>query len=516
MRGLGLLLGMVICSFSANAAEGRGVHFFLKNGDHIKGRLHGFSMKDGYTWSNPALRGMLRLEAVAVQRMQLEPAEAPRDGARVRLVNGDEITGDITGLDGQSLTLDRTCAGRLVIPRAQIRWLVPRPGKVVFNGPKSLKDWGMAYLGVRLTPNAGAEGVSILEVVAGTAAAKAGLKAGDIITRLDGKVFKDEGFGRVTNMIAYVKSRKIGDPLQVTLSRGQKTLKIKATLGSANWKFDKGAFIGWVNPLSPTYMIGRELKWPAVASVDFDLEWDADLGMEIHLCADRMGTDRGMNAYALRLFQGNSVLTRHTGAGAGFGQIQQLGQAGLGWDARKRRARVSIRVDRRNKIIALLVDGRLVKKWIDKGSFAGKGNVLQFKPLAASRMVIRNLRLREWNGCLQQENPAVAKGADLVQLLNNDNLPGQVLAMAKGKLRVKTGFGEVDVPLPRVANIVFGQKPAAKKQPRTGNRAIFHLGQSGQLEARLLSWTADAVQVESPRLGKLKITPAAVSAVEFK
>lgn len=91
------------------------------------------------------------------------------------------------------------------------------------------------YLGVRyqMIPKQTAvlndipEGAYIREVVAGSPSDKAGVKAEDIVTKIDGDKLTD------TNDLAKVVSkRKVGDTLTLTIWRDEKEKEIKVTLGN--------------------------------------------------------------------------------------------------------------------------------------------------------------------------------------------------------------------------------------------------------------------------------------------
>lgn len=101
---------------------------------------------------------------------------------------------------------------------------------------KTNKKISRPYLGVSYTmisqalaeDRGLAPGAYIREVINGSAAAEAGLKANDIITEVDGKKLNE------TNSLAGVLgSKKVGDRLTLTVWRGGKTLTIVATLKEA-------------------------------------------------------------------------------------------------------------------------------------------------------------------------------------------------------------------------------------------------------------------------------------------
>ena len=84
-----------------------------------------------------------------------------------------------------------------------------------------------AYLGIQVSDATSTAGAKVDTVVSGAPADKAGLKAGDVITAIDGKA--------ITNadaLTASVNTYKPGDKVTVTVSRGGSTKSITVTLGS--------------------------------------------------------------------------------------------------------------------------------------------------------------------------------------------------------------------------------------------------------------------------------------------
>ncbi len=85
-----------------------------------------------------------------------------------------------------------------------------------------------AYLGVATEDVAGSVGgASIAEVRAGTPAAAAGLRSGDIVTKLDGKTVES-----ADDLRALVDSNAPGDTVKLTVERGGETLTLNAKLGT--------------------------------------------------------------------------------------------------------------------------------------------------------------------------------------------------------------------------------------------------------------------------------------------
>jgi S1-C subfamily serine protease len=85
-----------------------------------------------------------------------------------------------------------------------------------------------AELGVSIAPNPQGKGILVGQVVDNGPAAKAGVKAGDVIVKLDDKDVTD-----IEAFTATVREKKAGDKLALTVLRDGKEEKIEVTLGEA-------------------------------------------------------------------------------------------------------------------------------------------------------------------------------------------------------------------------------------------------------------------------------------------
>ena len=79
-------------------------------------------------------------------------------------------------------------------------------------------------MGITTSPAAG--GLKIYRVLAGSPAAKAGLKVGDIILKADGKPIKTH-----KDLVDMLKKHKPGDVVEMEVLRGEKTEIVKVKLG---------------------------------------------------------------------------------------------------------------------------------------------------------------------------------------------------------------------------------------------------------------------------------------------
>jgi putative serine protease PepD len=84
-----------------------------------------------------------------------------------------------------------------------------------------------AYLGVSTQDVAGSTGAGIAEVRADTPAADAGLKGGDVVTKIDG-----ESVDSADELRSLIDSKQPGDKVSLTITRDGSTRTVNVTLGT--------------------------------------------------------------------------------------------------------------------------------------------------------------------------------------------------------------------------------------------------------------------------------------------
>jgi putative serine protease PepD len=83
------------------------------------------------------------------------------------------------------------------------------------------------YLGVSMAdPTGGQDGALVQEVASGSPAAQAGLRAGDLVTAVDGQAVQSSG-----EMVARIRGHKPGDKVTITVRRDGNQTTVSATLG---------------------------------------------------------------------------------------------------------------------------------------------------------------------------------------------------------------------------------------------------------------------------------------------
>jgi hypothetical protein len=84
---------------------------------------------------------------------------------------------------------------------------------------------GDAFLGVSVRPGPGTDGLALASIVPGSAAARAGLRAGDVLVRLDAAPL-----GRFEDLRRVLAAKRPGDPVAILFLRDGQDLEATATL----------------------------------------------------------------------------------------------------------------------------------------------------------------------------------------------------------------------------------------------------------------------------------------------
>jgi S1-C subfamily serine protease len=84
------------------------------------------------------------------------------------------------------------------------------------------------FLGVQVKLDDGGKGIAVVDVLADSPAAKAGLKKDDVITHVN-----DVMVGELKGFIDTIKEAKSGETVKLKVLRDAKEVEIKATLGDS-------------------------------------------------------------------------------------------------------------------------------------------------------------------------------------------------------------------------------------------------------------------------------------------
>lgn len=288
-----------------------------------------------------------------------------------------------------------------------------------------------------------------------------------------------------------------------------------AVIDSGDWLYHNAALYA-VKSAS----IARDVDLPDSASFSFDLEWRGFFHVAIALYTEYLHPVNLANKetepkfggfYSMQInpFSANLLPVKQNDP------LRYLGQAPLQTLASKNSAHFDIRMSKSRRIIALLIDGALVKQWVDSEEFAGTGKAIRFVHQGQGAVKLSNIKVTEWDGTFE-EPPTVTpnKKTDLARLKNGDRIPGAVKEISDGKMKVE-GAGQVlEIPLTRVKQIEFATARAGRSNwtPQTV-RAYFAKG--GSVTFELERWSEELVQGTSPFYGPVSFKTAAFNRLVF-
>ena len=181
--------------------------------------------------------------------------------------------------------------------------------------------------------------------------------------------------------------------------------------------------------------------------------------------------------------------------------LTYLGQATVPNFRKKSKAHIEFFASKPQRMVAVAIDGKVIRKWTDSRGFAGEGTGVRIVHQGRGAVRISNLRGEEWNGRFKgpPTHPIGAKD-DLVKLANNDRMQGRVEGVDGDKLNVTTSEGGFPVPLDRVKQI----EPATSRAPTNvdiEHRVRAHFSAGSRLTFVLNRWSAAGVEAHSPSFG---------------
>lgn len=437
----------------------------LLNGDALKGTFMGTDSKGGTKWRHPAAKNVIVFDAGSVSRILLHPRQAQvpaSQNCRVTLRTGEELLGQLVTLNDKTLTLSAWYSRTsLRIPREKILSISPGAAEanVIYEGPNNNDGW--------IGRNQ-----------------QAGLKRVPQRIQIRGGLVP-QGLG------------VFGRPMPVA--------------GKAGWQFSKGTFTAAQNGAQ----IGRKVKFADQTNIEFDLSWNRSLSLAVHIYSDKMEPIGG-TGYVVGLSSRTCNLFRSTAAKRGVPAAQSnLGNASLPIQFRaKTKARISIRADRKNNTVALLMDDQFIRKWTDSTGFAGKGEVLMFVSQGTTTHKISRIRITRWDGKLPAAGGTQRKPENDQLLSRDSDVSGKLIGITNGKVEFKSNFLKFNMPLENVVLLSFAGDQKEKTKIGLGDVRV-SLVNGGDFVFRLDRWSVDKVTGVSPIFGRVDFRPSAFTSVEF-
>jgi len=338
------------------------------------------------------------------------------------------------------------------------------------------------------------------------------------------KLLLDTGFaGRLTVPRKFVQFVQPRPPAPTPIYAGPTGLE-GWTLGKVSsavaepgeWRYKNGAFYA-----TRAASIARNLHMPDVMSLEFDLTWRGGFHLAVALYTDSLqpvnlaskeSEPDFAGFYSLQLNNYYANLLPVTK----LDPIRYLGQVPLQPNfSQKNSAHIEVRTHKAKNLVALLIDGTLVKGWVDTQEFAGKGTGIRIVHQGQGSSKISNLRVTEWDGQFEEKpsNPPDSR-QDLVKLRNGDKLVGDLQFVREGKLQFSAAGKTVEVPLARVKQMeLAGSK---WERPASGSQAVHGIFPRGGFVTFELEKADDTGWVgRSAAFGRTVFLRAAFARVEF-
>ncbi len=289
------------------------------------------------------------------------------------------------------------------------------------------------------------------------------------------------------------------------------------TIGeSGNWRYHNGGFHA-----KAAASIARDLGLPDSSHISFDLEWSGAMHLAFALYTDTLqpislSTKENepafggfysvqVNSYSVNLLP----VKKHT-------PLTYLGQATVPSFRNKTKARLEFFANKAQRLIAVAIDGKLIRKWIDPKGFTGEGSGIRIVHQGRGAVRISNLRCEEWDGRFKgpPTHPIGAKD-DLVKLINNDRMQGRINGIEGDKLNITTPEGGFPVPLDRVKQVEPATSKTAAAMPLK-HRVRAHFSDGSRLTFVLNRWAAAGVEGQSPSFGRATFKPGSIMRLDFQ
>ncbi|HET6575606.1 MAG TPA: trypsin-like peptidase domain-containing protein [Fimbriiglobus sp.] len=191
--------------------------YILTKGSEVRGGAVACELRDGSAYDAELVGydrttdlALLKVPAERLKPVTFAPAKAAEVGNWVAAV----------GIEAQPIAVGVVSAG----------------ARKLYGEQAFIENGNKGYFGINLGDPAEHEGVLVVRVEPGAAAAKAGLKKDDIIYEVDKKAVKDR-----EGLITLMENYRPRDKIVVKVWRGDEELSIPVTLGSKS-DFDRGSF----------------------------------------------------------------------------------------------------------------------------------------------------------------------------------------------------------------------------------------------------------------------------------
>ncbi len=522
------------------------------NGDQLHGTYQGIGENAGIIWNRDDLAAPISLKAENVRHIVLAEASAQKQTATaahsyVTLSNGDQIPGEIVKLDDTSILLRGAVTGEMTLPLASIAEICPNPfgGKLLYAGPFSPEGWEVLEF-AKADKEAGEAAKA-----AADAAAKAAMAA-------------------VEAAKAALNAAGLPDPVKEKDDKEKeepKKEKLAWQHTGAAWYHIDGA-----QPLVRKDCLGES------TSIRFRLAWRERLGVNIALHCDFskapeakkddpaapvpaqgaaplagarvIPLNRGQifingnsqnqslifgNALVLNIYSTYFSLSRcgFDANGAPIMQRMMHTQSSVRLPE-SGDATFELRSDRNSGLLMLFINGEYAAQWEELDPLAANddtpenkdgaekkdpplGNGFGIQAITGNTPIrLSDVVISEWNGVKDSAYSMNNEHRDIVLLTNGtDRYSGDVIGINDGKLRFKTAYSELEIPLQEISEISFAKKSASEKTETPQDNVTARFYPVGKISGVMQVSDRKTLNIQHPTAGKLAIDLSTAISLEF-
>ncbi len=296
------------------------------------------------------------------------------------------------------------------------------------------------------------------------------------------------------------------------LYAGPKSLdewSVSKTGRTRTWVYRDGALYA-----TQPYPVARAIdSFPDKARIEFTAEWRSGYpSFWVAFCGDAVPDPA--NCYMLQV-SGSSIylqrMSRESGS-RNIGGGENLEQFS---NRRSEKAKFVIYVNKERRSIALFVDGKMVREWIDPSGFAGKGSVLTFRPNNQGDLKISGIVVSSWDGTLPTAvEGGGLSGEDAIRFENGDKVSGKLLSISAGKVRFEASYGSFDVPVERVTEVSLA-KARAERARRNKDDIRCALNGGGQITFKVIAVEQGLAKGCSENFGEATVDLGYVAGIDF-
>ncbi len=287
-------------------------------------------------------------------------------------------------------------------------------------------------------------------------------------------------------------------------------------LDGGKWAYRNGAFYAL-----KAASIAKPVGMPDRMRMEFDIEWKGSLNLAVALYTDYLQpvslADKdsepdfgGFYSLQLTSYAVNVLMVKKKEP------LQYLGMTQTPVFRQATKAHVDVRTNKADNSISLLVNGKLVKRWVDQGGFAGEGSGIRLVHQGQGALRFSNLKIREWDG--RFEAPPTNRPQATLDLLtrrNGDKLVGTVVDSMDDQLRFKIGETITQIKFDQIEKIEIGGLPDANRPLLEGEVSATLIG-GGNLQFKLNAILDHQISAESEIYGPVTMDLSMFERLDFQ